>query len=279
MNDQIPKRIIQTARDLGTLSLKQRAVLTNLRLLHPEYEYSFFSDETVRTFLAEQFPEYRPAFAAFRFPIQRYDFFRYLAVYHYGGFYFDMDVLLATKISGLLHHGCVFPFEGLTFSQFLRAEYAMDWQIGNYAFGAVAKHPFLAAIIDNCVRCQRDPAWVAPMMRGMPRFSREQFWIMNTSGPGLISRTLAENPGLAGDVAVLFPADVCDPSGWNRFGDIGIHLMDGSWRPNQNVVVRRLAQLWEVRKMRRLIAESRRLGSSRDRVPRGAQGGQTALTS
>ena len=86
---------------------------------------------------------------------------------------------------------------------------------------------------------------------------------MNTTGPGLVSRTLAENPELANTVAVLFPEDVCDPKSWNRFGDLGVHLMDGSWRPRKGYVQRRFAQLWEVRTMRRLIEESRKLGTTR----------------
>ena len=64
----------------------------------------------------------------------------------------------------LLDFGCVFPFEELTINMFLRREYGMDWEIGNYAFGAAAGHPFLHAIIKNCVRAQKDPEWVQPMM-------------------------------------------------------------------------------------------------------------------
>jgi hypothetical protein len=259
----IPKRIIQTGKDLNRLTLRQRAVIANLKLFNPDYEYLFFNDEGVRFLLEKEFPQYVSVFDSFRFHIQKFDFFRYLAVYHYGGFYFDLDVLLATDLSGLLQHECVFPCEGLTFSRYLRDDHGMDWQLGNYAFGAVARHPFLGAIISNCERSQKDPGWVEPMMRGMPRFTREQFFVMNTTGPGLVSRTLAEHTDLASTITVLFPEDVCDPEGWNLFGDFGVHLMDGSWRPRSNYVVRRLAQLWEVREMRRLISESRRLGKTR----------------
>jgi hypothetical protein len=88
----------------------------------------------------------------------------------------------------------------------------MDWEIGNYAFGASAGHPFLEAVIQNCIRAQRDPDWVAPMMRGTPFLSKDEFYVLNTTGPGLVSRTLAENPELAMNVEVLFPDDVCDAS-------------------------------------------------------------------
>jgi hypothetical protein len=121
----------------------------------------------------------------------------------------------------------------------------------------------LAAVIRNCVRAQQEAAWVAPMMVGTPPLSRSEFFVLNTTGPGLLSRTLIEHPSTARDVTVLFPRDVCDTRCWNAFGDMGIHLMNGSWRANKNFVVRRLAQYIEVAQMRTLLTQSRRLGRSR----------------
>jgi mannosyltransferase OCH1-like enzyme len=147
VNCSIPLRIIQTARDRD-LTLKQRAFSANLRLLNPDHEWRFFDNGDVHQFVRDEFPRFRDVFEAFAFPIQRYDFFRYLAVYRLGGFYFDLDVLLASRLSELPASSCVFPFEGLTFSRLLR-KYGMDWELGNYAFGAAAGHPFLEAVIDN----------------------------------------------------------------------------------------------------------------------------------
>jgi hypothetical protein len=79
----------------------------------------------------------------------------------------------------------------------------------------------------------------------------------------LISRTLAENPKLAESVTVLFPEDVCNPSSWNVFGTYGVHLMEGTWRPNTSYVRRRVAQRWEAWAMGRLLRQSRRLGKAR----------------
>ena len=271
MQDQIPRRIIQTGKT-SALPLKDRAAVSNLKLLNPDFEYQFFDNQQVEAFFDREFPEHRTVFDSFRYRIQRYDFFRYLAVYRYGGFYFDLDVFLAARLEGLLTSKSVFPFEGLTFSKLLRNRYAMDWQIGNYAFGAAPGHPFLSAVIENCVRAQRDPDWVEPMMLGAPTLSREEFYVLNTTGPGLLTRTLAENPGFADGVTVLFPEDVCDVNGWNCFGDLGIHLMNGSWRLQRNFFHRRLAMYWEARSMRRLIKESRTHGKSRSHGTSGSSG-------
>jgi inositol phosphorylceramide mannosyltransferase catalytic subunit len=263
MNSRIPKRIIHVwgagERDLSLLS---KAAVANARLLNPDFEYLFFDDKRVEEFIDEKFPEYRSVFHLFHVPIQRYDFFRYLAVYHFGGFYLDLDVFLASSLSDLLEFGCVFPFEELTINMFLRREYGMDWEIANYAFGAAAGHPFIHAVIQNCVRAQRDPKWVHAMMRPIPRMFREDFYVFNTTGPGLVSRTLAEYPDAAEQVKVLFPENVCDSTSWHQFGAFGVHLMAGTWL-KRGILRRRLARAWMSWTRKRLLKESLRLGERR----------------
>ncbi len=263
MQSRIPKRIIQTGKS-ADLPLQNRAMMANLKLLNPDFEYLFFDNSRVEAFITREFPQYRNAFDSFQSPIQRYDFFRYLAVYRLGGFYFDLDVMLANPLNSLLEFRCVFPFEGLTFSHLLRTQYNMDWEIGNYAFGAEAGHPFLEKVIENCLRGQREPAWVDPMMKGVPWLSRSEYRILYTTGPGVVSRTLAENPELCKTVNVLFPDDVCDLKNWNKFGDLGIHYMEGSWRLPRNLLLRRIEQLLETQEMRKLLKLSQKLGKKRE---------------
>lgn len=255
----IPKRIIQTGKSIPT-SLKTRAMVKNIQLLNPEFEYVYFTDPQVETFMSQEFPQYRKTFDSFRYPIQKFDFFRYLAVYKYGGFYFDLDVLLATDLSELLEYGCVFPFEGLTFSEYLRKKYSMDWEIGNYGFGATPEHPFLYALIENCVRAQKDEKWgKRPIPRLLP-LSRAENYVLFTTGPGLVSRTFAENPDLAKKVKILFPDDLRDPSTWYCFGHLGVHLMDSSWRPKTSRVRNQLKMSTERWRRRYLLKQSTIMG-------------------
>ena len=102
----------------------------------------------------------------------------------------------------------------------------MDWEIGNYAFGAAAGHPFLDAIIKNCVRAQQHPEWAEAMMKSIPRMFRDEYFVLATTGPGLVSRTLAEYPGACDQVKVLFPEDVCDPQ--------QLVLLRGLWRSSSS---------------------------------------------
>ena len=150
MNNAIPGRIIQTGKTRDLPLLAQAAVV-NFKALNQGFEWMYFDDAQVNTFIQKEFPQYRKVFENFPVRIQRFDFFRYLAVYRFGGFYFDLDVFLAAGLANLQESGCVFPFEELTLNQYLRNQHQMDWEIGNYAFGAAAGHAFLEAVIENCV--------------------------------------------------------------------------------------------------------------------------------
>jgi hypothetical protein len=262
MQTRIPKRIIQTGKSLQA-PLLQRAAMASVRNLNPDFEYLFFDDNQVEKFLQEESPEHQAVAAAFPYRIQRYDFFRYLAVYRYGGFYFDLDVILASGLSNLLGHRAVFSFEDITLSRYMRRAFGIDWSIGNYAFGCEAGHPFLRAVIENCVRAQRDASWLPAMMQGIPKVSRREFEILNTTGPLLLCRTLAENPALAETITILFPDDVCEPRNWHNFGDLGVHLMEGTWREEGASLWERLSRNLEARTFRRFLRESRQLGKTR----------------
>jgi inositol phosphorylceramide mannosyltransferase catalytic subunit len=263
----IPKRLIHIfSAPPGAnpdLPLSCKAAQCNARLLNPDFEYIFFNREKMERFLDIEFPEYREVFNSFRFPIQKFDFFRYLAIYRLGGFYMDLDVFLARSLDSLRDSSCVFPFEELTLSDFLRENHGLDWEVGNYAFGAEPENPFIKAVIDNCVRAQKEPVWGIQMMQGIPSAFQEQFYVPNTTGPGLVTRTLGEQTKLRKTVSVLFPLDVCSEQTWHRFGDYGVHLMQASWRKRDSFLRRRLARLWENRKRERLLRESKILGPLR----------------
>ncbi len=266
----IPRRIIQLSLSAGggkarELSPLERAAVTNIRLLHPDWEYILFDDARAGDLVASYCPEYEPVLRAFRYPIQRCDFVRNLAIYFLGGFYFDLDVLLSRPIDPLLSHAAVFPFEQITLNRFLRS-LGMDWDVGNYGFGAAARNPFLQAVIENCVLAQRQPVWAQPMIRGARSLLTEYNYVLNTTGPGLVSRTFAERPDLAREVNILFPQDVLERATWHLFGDYGIHLLHSSWRGGGKSLWRRLGYRWDAFSYSRLMPESIRLGPTRTAI-------------
>lgn len=262
----IPQRIIQlslsgSAGRPRELSLLERAAAVNLRLLHPKWEYILLDDKQAQELVSNYCPQYHAILQGFRYQIQRCDFIRNLAVYFLGGFYFDLDVILARPLDPLLEYSTVFPFEQLTLNRFLR-KLGMDWDLGNYAFGARSGDPFLSAVIENCIRAQREPEWAKPMIRGARSLLGPDTYVLNTTGPGLMTRTFAERSDVVRDIKILFPSDVRDRSCWHLFGEYGVHLMHSSWRGTSKVR-RRLGHLWGAFSYARLMPESNRLGPTR----------------
>ena len=88
----IPKIIIQTWK---TNVVPQRYIplIDSVKKNNPDYEYMFFTDENIVDFFKTNYPEYYKTYLNLPIKIQRIDFFRYVAVYHYGGFYLDLDML------------------------------------------------------------------------------------------------------------------------------------------------------------------------------------------
>jgi inositol phosphorylceramide mannosyltransferase catalytic subunit len=262
VNTGIPFRIIQTGRDRNLPTLAQAAA-KNLQLLNPGFEYLFFDDQEVVEFVSKNFPEHLRTFHSFPLRIQRYDFFRYLAIYKLGGFYFDLDVLLAKGLSELTSYGCVFPFERLTWADHFRLTENIDWEIGNYAFGAAPGHPFLRLIIDSCVRSQEDATWQRTVTKSLPLFLKSELEAIYTTGPGIATRALIEYRDGSFPVKVLFPADVCEKSSWNMFGSYGVHFGEGSWRRKHGPIRRRFLNICGRRSEARAISIAKRSGSGR----------------
>lgn len=137
----------------------------------------------------------------------------------------------------------------------------MDWEIGNYAVGAAPGHPFLEAIIKNCIKAQQHPEWVEPMMEPIPRLFHSEYFVLDTTGPGLISRSLAEYPNAKDQVKVLFPDDIRDENSWFCFGDRGVHV--GTWRSRQALAPRLLHRYWQSIRRKATLKECRERGGKR----------------
>ena len=106
----IPKIIIQTWKT-NNVSEKYKSYIEKLKSLHPDYQYLFFTDEQIDLFLKNNYPSYYETYKKLPLIIQKIDFFRYIAVYHYGGFYLDLDVSCQSNFDEILKHDCIFPID------------------------------------------------------------------------------------------------------------------------------------------------------------------------
>ena len=215
----IPKLIIQTWKN-NDIPDKYRTLLKKLRENNEGFNYMFYTDENIKTFVETHYPEYLEIFNQFEYPIQRVDFFRYLVIYTFGGFYFDLDMDVECSLGPLLEYDAVFPKEWEKNGDPIFQEQNMQFLLGNYAFGARAGNLFLKKIIDNIVS-SRIPREKIP--------NKKDKIVFYTTGPVMVTQSLIDYLLLTDvpKVTILEPT----PRFFHaRFGNYGSHKMMGSWK-------------------------------------------------
>jgi len=158
----IPKIIIQiwitNEDDPKPVSNSHIQYMEKVRNLNPDYQYLFFTNRDVEPFFRSNYPEYYDTYKSLPMFIQKVDFLRYLAIHHYGGFYFDVDIDILTPLDDdILNHQAVFPIDeyidkiecgrDVRFAPICNK--GLDFLLGQYAFACVPKHPFVKLLIDT----------------------------------------------------------------------------------------------------------------------------------
>jgi len=155
---KIPKIIIQTWKS-DIIPSKYYNDIKSLMKNNKDYQYIFFTDNDIEKFLYKNYPDYYKTYNKLPYKIQKIDFFRYIAVYHYGGFYFDLDMFGFLPLDDLLHYDCIFPvdqnLDDRNCNYFRFNEYCnnkkinINFLLGQYAFAACINNDFIKYIIDG----------------------------------------------------------------------------------------------------------------------------------
>ncbi len=216
----IPKRIVCTHVSRHTLEPKLKYCMNLMQELHPKWEFLFFSDGDSREFVKREFPDYLKLYDWYPRPVLKADLFRLLVVYRMGGFYLDTDFLLQKKLDPLCREKVVFAFEheiddknfNLRYPPWLRAG-EEKLTLANYAFGAEAEHPFLAAILDELV--SRTQTFEAEDCNDID--------ILHATGPDAVTSVYYRHRQKWKDVKMLRSKNM-------GLGSYGLHLVNGGWR-------------------------------------------------
>jgi mannosyltransferase OCH1-like enzyme len=155
---KIPKIIIQTWKD-NNIPTKYHDDIKSIIIHNRDYEFIYFNDNDIEKFLMETYPNYFETYKKLPFKIQRIDFFRYVAVYHYGGFYFDLDMTGFFPLDELLIHDSIFSIDTFLYDSSCDStrvnefcnnnKLNINYLLGQYAFGASIKNEFIKFIIDG----------------------------------------------------------------------------------------------------------------------------------
>lgn len=219
---RIPKIIIQTWKT-ADVPHRYKELVDSIKKLNPDYEYKFFTDATIDSFLKTNYPEYYQTYLNLPIKIQRIDFFRYLAVYHYGGFYMDLDMAGLQSFDPLLTHDCVFPIDEIIRGQMCKmprykpfCDRGYNYLLGQYAFAASPRHPFIKALID------RIHTNLNKYIKHV-NFNSEDY-VYKTTGPDFVTEIYMDYEDSGSDVFIL------ENGRRQYFGDFAKHNYFGTWK-------------------------------------------------
>jgi mannosyltransferase OCH1-like enzyme len=175
----------------------------------------FFTDNDIDNFIKNKMSKYSHTFYNLKYKIQRLDFFRYLAVYYYGGIYLDLDIDIKQKIN-INFSKCVLPIEYETCTDKLLINQNNKFLIGNYAFYAPKRNSFIKEIINN-INNQRIPNNLIPNSKNK--------YIYYTTGPVLVTQSYI-------DYKQKEEIDLIKPTPFRPqcFGNYGVHRAFGEWK-------------------------------------------------
>ena len=228
-------RILHQSSKTRTIPKELEACQNQLIQLHPHWEYRFYDDAECRNIVERHFPSFIPVYDGYPSHIQRADCFRVIAVYGLGGFYLDLDMACFRPLDDLCEYHCVFGEEKtLNEEEARRLGHQHAVRVANYMFGSEAGHPFLLHILEM-------------MARGSRRRVKNEKDVLESTGPGLVTRAFFNRPDRMRDLVLLPNRDRICPSPYCKgvschFGDYALHHHAGSWRwqtPSGSLVVAR----------------------------------------
>ena len=146
----IPKIIHQTWRDKTLPPIIYSLVSENIKLLISNgYELMFWTDDMILKLISEEYPNFYNIYKMARTGVQKGDIARILLVYHYGGIYIDLDVLILRDFGELLDMNSNKLYITYEPSGQTRALYNSDKYICNAFFAANKNNNMLKIILNN----------------------------------------------------------------------------------------------------------------------------------
>jgi mannosyltransferase OCH1-like enzyme len=123
------------------LTAEERRLCRRMRHVMPDWEYRFWTDATVDTMVQEVFPEHLKVFRTIQRGVVKADIARYMYLFAFGGFYFDIDYKMLRAIDeDTLFQRCVLP---------IARSYEHSFALGNAVMGSEPRHAFWADFITH----------------------------------------------------------------------------------------------------------------------------------
>ncbi len=200
------------------LPRQMKAYYDGWRRLHPGWDIRLWTDESMRAFVSEAYPDFLATYDAYPKMIQRADSFRYLVLGKLGGVYADLDVEPYQAIDGLLGHDCFLGIEPLEHIFPDRHHQGVPFLLTNAFMGSVPGHRLwreiiarMPGLVDQETFYSTGPSLVTASVLRLDRADRPILLSPNVWSPllanGRRTRTDAEAITLLEPIGRVVPAD------------------------------------------------------------------------
>ena len=222
--DKIPKIIIQTWKS-DNIPKKYTNDIKSLKKLNPEFEFKFFTDQQIEEFLKNNYPKYYQTYLKLPLKIQKIDYFRYVAIYHFGGFYFDLDITGLKPLKELCKHECIFPVDMHIIGKMCNegryitfCKVNINFLLGQYAFAASPKNSFIKFLIDSIDKNLKE--YIEDYNT---KYGKTHEYVYNSTGPDFVT-----------EMYYLYPQKnsikILKYNKGQYFGDYAKHNYYGTWK-------------------------------------------------
>ena len=153
IDQKIPKIIIQTYKKNKLPYYYEKIVNNNLEL-NPDYEYMFFNDNECLEFIEnnydkrtlDAYKKINPKYGACKA-----DFFRYCAMYKYGGVYLDIKSKINESLDNLIKKDDEFILSHWKKNPWSKYVGLEKGEFQNWHILCIPKHPFLKEVINDII--------------------------------------------------------------------------------------------------------------------------------
>ncbi|XP_060601795.1 uncharacterized protein LOC132755029 [Ruditapes philippinarum] len=109
---------------------------------HPNYTYTLWNKTSINSLLEREYPFLKKLYDSYGHWVRRADVARYLVLYHYGGWYVDMDVACRRSVRNLEQEA-----QELNKTAILRVTEPVGFS--NDFIGITKRHPFLFSVLTS----------------------------------------------------------------------------------------------------------------------------------
>ena len=220
----IPKIIHQTYKNHNLPEI-YKMCQTEIKRLHPDFEYRFYTDDDMDRLMKTEFPEYYDKFNELPRMIMKIDMFRYFLMYKYGGLYTDMDYLMFNPFD-LLNEKVVIPCNR-------EDENGNPSCLGNCIFASQPNHPYWKSLMDTLITIDRTKL-------DYNTDKNIDGSVLGT-GPMFVFAMWKKYSKINGDICVSNRSLFHPPTknnneyieGLKKDGCYGMHICTGLWRNNK----------------------------------------------